>query len=728
MSGRSSLGQSIRVGVAALLLAASVVSPTASGTTDGEPTVPDAAAPSAQAPSPSATPTAGLVPDPASAATAPPAGPGLTIDSITPAELVPGGTVRVSGRVVAEAGGWEDVTVAVRRTLRRTATVSALDQWTGDTDDGDRPDDPSTTAVVETVIGAVPSGPGTAFSVDVVADEVGLSDDLRVAGPYGLELSLQVAGEEVDAERGFLLWSPETTALPSRLVGVLPLVGPVPDLLTGLAPPAELRELTAEGGELRRRLELGLALEVDWAVDPALLAGLVAARAADPAGPEASWLAALAQGRGDREVVLLDWAVPSAAKLAGAVDPVGARTVVEDVRQEVLPPEELEQLLAGPVREDVFVATSQGTDLATLGLLLDGRTDVVLAEQAVPLLDDLALTYTEDAVTVLAGPDEPLTAVLAGSEVTEHAVAAAGGDPLATTRLLARLATTTLQRPNDPRLVALLFPDDVVATPGGTQALATALGRTGWASGVGLSQALVTAPATQPRAGLPDGRRPPPDQGVRRALQALLAYSSVSSAFAAPDPLMAAPAQRRVAAGLSSLTGVDAPAQVAGVLEAEAARVVDGVRLVQGSRVTLAAEQAAMPFTVVNDLDRPVELLLDVRSTSPRLRILAAPQAVVLQPGVRTVVEIDVEAVASGPAEVTAQLRTTDGRSWGPGGTSTVRVAIQAEARVLGVLAAAVGVLFVGGSVRAFRVNRRRRALDHELVPSTVPGTGGGTP
>lgn len=687
----------------------------------------------------------GAVIPPAGAATTADAEADLVVDAVVPAELVPGGQVDLSGHVTAGARALTDVQVTIHRTVRRSSTVSAVEDWLADPQPpgtaepgAGRPSSVATTVLATLEIGDLPEDGTGRFALRVEADELGLPETLQAAGPYGLQLEATAQEVLLDSERGFLLWSPVTDAAPTQLFSVASFIGPASDLATGLPSGVELEDLTAEGGRLQLLLALARGLDSAWALDPALLAGLNREATRTPTTTSSSrrWLEELGLARGDRDVVLLDWALPSAARLASAPDVDEAHELLRQVREDLLSDAELERLLDGPSRDDVLLHTDGSVDRTELGVLLDGRRSVVIEEQAVPLVDAFALSYTDDAVTELAGPDGPVTAVLVGASVSRDAATAAEGDALATTRLLARLATTTLQRPNDPRLVALALPADLRPTPQGSQALSRALESTSWSTGVGLSQALGTAPSDQEREPLPRSGPLPVRPDVARAFAARTALDAVSAAVVgdgqdAPDPADDAPqpvpTQRLLAAALSGLTAPAAPAQVAGAMLRAAEAAVAGVRIVPGSQITLAAEEAAIPFTVVNDLDRPVRLVLEVTSRSPRLRIVQESPTVVLQPGVRTVVDVDVEAVANGRAEVTAALRTVDGQPWGEATTLVVSVTTQAEARVLGLVAAAVTLLFVGGSVRAVRVNRRRRLLEQAAVPTTepTPPTGG---
>ena len=302
--------------------------------------------------------------------------------------------------------------------------------------------------------------------------------------------------------------------------------------------------------------------------------------------------------------------------------------------------------------------------------------------------------------------------MLPDASLSADTASALEGSPLALTRVLARLATTTLQRPNDPRLLAVALPADLDPAPGSAAEVAEALARTGWAETVPLTTALGTPPADAARTALPRGRDPEVP-GVQDLLDAVADGRRVAAATAAPEePVVAAALDLRAAATLSRSADAGAAADLAGRLRAQTSGTVDAVQVVPGSRVTLVAAEAALPVSVVNDLDTEVSLVLEVRSRSPRLQVPQTRVPVSVEPGQRTVVDVPVVAVASGPAEVSTQLVTADGRAWGPVSAVSVTVATQAEGRVLTGIGIGVAVLFVLGAARAFVLDRRGRELE----------------
>lgn len=686
----------------------------------------------------------------------------LVVSSIEPIELTPGGSVTIRGEVRGGEDGLEAAQVSVRRASNRSDTVSSLQRWTAPVDPLPGPavgrgelEDPAATARTEgeVAVGDVPASSTVPFSVRLEAEELDLPESSTAAGSYGLQLLLTTSTEVVDDERGFLVWSPPVDASPTSVVVTVPLTAPPVLAETGLPDPDVLRGEVADGGRLDNALAVAGTLDADWVLDPTLLAGLVAAQTAagaeatvpsgtpspatdptDGASPAPSpttdptadpteeadgdvvdrWLAELREARGVREVVLSDWADPDPARLQSATDPAAAWATLTTAQQRALPAEEVERLVDGRTRDDVLVATDDGASQVDLAALSRGRTTALMHEEAVPLQDPFGLSYTPDQVSIVTATEgRQLKAVLADQVLGDDLAAAVEGSPLSLTRVVARLATTTLQRPNDPRLLAIHLPDTLRPADGATDAVAAALDDTGWARTVRLSTALGTPPSTEAREPLPDGGPLEPHPGVQQMLDAVADSRLVADAVNGPQQPEEDPdLPLQTAAALSRHVDPDTAEALATDLASATQQTVDAIRVVPGSRITLVAAQAALPVTVVNELTSPVELVLDIRSRSPRLQVSESKVPVTVAPGQRTVVEVPVVAVASGPADVSYQLVTALDRPWGAPSTVTVTVATQAEGRVLAAIGVVIALLFVLGAGRAFIRNRRGRELD----------------
>jgi hypothetical protein len=329
-------------------------------------------------------------------------------------------------------------------------------------------------------------------------------------------------------------------------------------------------------------------------------------------------------------------------------------------------------------------------------------------DTAVPLLDP-TLSFTPDLRADVVSAAGTARLLVTDSVLSARLAGGAGGDPLAATGLVADLAATALQRPSDRRTVGLLAEDLTDADPEAVTVLAEVLGGTMWARPVGMAEWLDVPPPAQPR------RIPGPvaDDLVAAAapatedlLAALSLARSLDGALAGGAGREAAD-RRRAAAAVAA--GPAAMSAVAARTRDVTSGWVQGVRIVPGSTVTLAAAEAALPVTLVNDLDEDASLVLAARSRSPRLRIPEQAVTVEVPAGGRLRVDLPVEAVSNGPAEVTLRLLAADDTPWGPAADIEVRVATGAEAGVLWVAAVAAAGVFVIGTWRTVRRSRRGR-------------------
>jgi hypothetical protein len=350
-------------------------------------------------------------------------------------------------------------------------------------------------------------------------------------------------------------------------------------------------------------------------------AGRAEAARADGVAVASRWLDTLADARGGREVVLSDWADPDPARLRSADDVADAWATLRTAQQAALPDDLAEDLLAGRPRRDVLAATD-GT--AQLG----GPADAGRGPPVGP------------AARGPGAAERPLRPELhAGRRGRGHrrraAVHRRASGRLALRRHRARgrgLAARTDPGPRPPRhhdAAAPQRPAPAGGGPAGRPRPGPGAGRTGrrrprehdlgrdGAAEHGTGHPALRrgprGPAHRPRA-----RRP----GVQELLDAVADGREVAAAVASPeDPVAVAGLDLRAAATLSRSTDPGAAAELAARLREQTSGTVGGVHVVPGSRVTLVAAQAALPVTVVNDLDTEVALVLEVRSRSPRLQV-----------------------------------------------------------------------------------------------------------
>lgn len=122
--------------------------------------------------------------------------------------------------------------------------------------------------------------------------------------------------------------------------------------------------------------------------------------------------------------------------------------------------------------------------------------------------------------------------------------------------------------------------------------------------------------------------------------------------------------------------------------------------------VTLSSNTGAFPVNVVNQLDVPVTVRLELESANPHRMSVGSVTAQRIEPGETEIVRVTAEAVANGKVRVALQLATVDGT---PLGTATQTVVNATEYGVIGwFLIVGAALLFVAGlAVRTVRGKRR---------------------
>jgi len=129
------------------------------------------------------------------------------------------------------------------------------------------------------------------------------------------------------------------------------------------------------------------------------------------------------------------------------------------------------------------------------------------------------------------------------------------------------------------------------------------------------------------------------------------------------------------------------------------------------STVTLSSNTGAFPVNVVNHLEVPVTVRLELVSANPQRMAVEPVTAQRVEPGETEIVRVTAEAVANGKVRVDLQLATVDGT---PLGRPTQTVVNATDYGVIGwFLIVGAGLLFVAGlALRTVRGKRRNGRPD----------------
>ncbi len=710
----------------------------------------------------------------------------ITLENVAPAVLTPADTLSVRAVVANDTPDpLTDVSLRLWVRSTRSSDRAALNDWvTGQTAPGD-------VVRTVPLPDPLPAGAKRAVDLTVPAADLQLPKNRDAWGPRGLAVeAVDGAGAPYAVTRSFLIWMGSPGGfLPTKVTVLVPLSDGPPAVGSGRLPQNRVRDQIADGGRLRNVLAAASVPGVTWALDPALLeeepspdgatqagsepsppaggtatSGEQSGNATEPPGPRqqaskelARWqedLAAAAQGQ---EVITLPYGDPDLNALAHA----GQQGLYELAEQQGR--DTVQQLLRLPGRTDIAWPASGSLDTDAVQMLVSaGRRSVVLSGGAHPPAARLGITVTGRS-TIEAGSrtlsgllvDTPLSATLASLGIDE-AVGAGGGTRSSTTpntgsgtagppsteatgaagvvqRLLAETAAITLERPFDPRHILVAAPRDWAPDAKAAVAAVQALTAAPWTQATPLGDLVRTPPPDVERAPLrypaADRRAELPAAGLQAVAEALARQRVTATVLADPQPMVAAAERSAVAASATGWRGrLDEWRKEIDRFRRQAQADANGLRVLQGSDLTVVSSQVQLPVTVENTLPQKAQVQVSLRATTQRLVVPGSPLVSVPASSQRRLT-VPVRAVANGNTDVVVQLLTPGGEPIGDAVTMTVRVRADWETWGTLVLGAVVGLVLVVGVVRGIRQGRRQRELlspDLGTHTSTAGGAGDG--
>lgn len=681
----------------------------------------------------------------------------VAITALTPAAPQPADTLVFSG-TVTNTGSTVVRMVSVRVRMSPTGLVDRYEIGqlvAGNTNRTGNPVPGSTVALTS----ALDPGATIAYTISVPVADLSLSDQTPSVRIIGVEaLGNPVPGDQGGAvglglTMTFLPWFPPGSSVrPTRVVWLLPLTDPP----ARDAADVMLNEGTGVSVSPRGRLSRLLALTAQYPgvltplIDPALTETLATMsnggyQVRTPAGAlvpgthavaATAWLAeaqALLAPSTAREptqrapttVYAMPYAQPDLVALHRAgldLDLTRAVTGSAGRLAADLPEADIGGTLVWPTDGLVDSGTLDALRAAGTRLMLLSGADFAPLSPLYETLDGVApLTDDGKVVAVLADPG--LSAALAMPTSTP------GAALLARQRLLAEVAATTLEDPNDPRTIVAAPPPQWSPDPATVAVWLSALRSSPYMAPATLPSllALPAAHGAGPSRTLADY----PERARRHELSSqYLAVVELRrdqlDTFRALIPNSADPSTDRIEDALSRTESASWRTDRAGgvrllrTVGAELETLMSTVRVLSRGTVTFPGESGVVPVTVANDLSTPVRVGLHLTGT-PAARFESAPfPAFTVAPGTKVSVEVPARVLGSGDVAVAVQLLTPDGRPYASPTPLQVRSAAYAQAAswivggLLGVLVLLLGVNFV----------RRRRQLHTEHLANAAAGTG----
>lgn len=636
-----------------------------------------------------------------------PAEPTVDIDirSIEPAIPQAGDILTVAGTVTNRSGSTlDDVQALFRHNLNplsSRADVRLLDEnprlmW------GSRPGH-----VFDEIAESLPPGQSAGFQLEMVVatacpavEPAGLPCvQIQHPGVYVIGVDIRegdpdTPGARVDAGTTltFLPWliEPVERRVPVAMLWPLVTTPLVPRTDEGLAPEGAAAVIGPTGW-LPMLLDAPGEAPVTWVVDPDLLSSVAAI--ADQGGPYAAsaaqWWERFAAATTGTKTWLLPYAAPDFAAFGPDIAPDLARESLRRSRAEAARVPGARTGMVWPVGGELAADTLERLAAA-------GFSTVVLAEAAVPP------AAAGPVVSVSAGEHE-LTGIITDSGLDAAIRSADDRDVTLRQRWLAEtaLAVTGASDPSRPLVAAP--PLGWQPTPQQARHLIEVWTQTPWVEPVGLdavepSAATVAAPRSAPVALPPENAAAATDLNAAVAQYRRLAGDSTVSDDHSAATLRAASAFWRDDPQRGRAYAERKTREVAGYLAEVSLQVAPAV--------TLSSNTGAFPVNVVNNLDVPVTVRLELQSANPDRMSVEPITAQRIEARETEILRVTAEAAANGRVRVDMQLATVDGR---PLGEARHTVVNATEYGVVGwfIIGGAIALFAAALAIRTVRGRRR---------------------
>lgn len=683
----------------------------------------------------------------------------LTLTSLDPTSLAPGGTLTARVRVTnTSEESLDAASLELRTRSSRVTDRAQLSQWEGLTGP-----DTAGEPVASSDPTVIAPGDSATLQIRVPAEGLGFSEESYLWGTRRISLTLSTSDGPQDAIRTFVVWRPEGASGSITESVLLPMTGTDPG--AAAADPSAYAD-SAASGHLASLQALAAREDVDWWLDPQLLdpPRLAIAEEGDPQTTN-----------GDAAA---EYAVPETAQAIASTlqDAVGSRTVLAMPYART----DLAGLREGGATDLADAADALGRDTwQESGIVLRSRAVGIPGDEVTADALDQAAATGADTVIVPSTSvrEDPGSAVTPSSIGTYEATGATGSgrdlrvlapdpelsaefasldgstDPeLVTQRMLAETATIASEYSQAPRHL-LISPDPEAALDAEAAGTALdALDEAPWLTR-GTTDALLSAaeqdavtanPSTPgddlyalgaidaatvaPSAESEDGtwtRTDPADvaatnvePALARRLQDLWGELDTLGAVMEDDAALDGPRLEVLSAASEHWGSAAGSSARADLAESAVADLTGAISVVPTSGYNLISDSAGVPITVKNSLDTPITVRIAVTSDRPIVRVGEQPVVTVPARG-QIDKTVPVEAIANGTVTLSVQLTSDPDAEDAPDGgaqalTSTSEVPLTVnpawENWTTLLLVIGMGALVVVGVARARHTGSSHRA------------------
>jgi len=574
-------------------------------------------------------------------------------------------------------------------------------------------------------------------SADLTAAATALP--LTFPGVYGVSVEVKSGSTVIGSARTAVAWNAASAATVPVAIAV-PLT--VPASSSGFLTAAQLTQYTAPGGILTTELSDVQGTDITIGIDPRVIASIRVLGKSAPASAVA-WLKAL--GQLPNESFPLAWADAdlTAPLHAGSGAVLATKSLDYAINPALFPTSSgttptpapggstgstsvptSSSLVAWdytlPSLEWPATSSVEPTDLKPLAAA--GISSLIVSSGNVDDPDGQGLdgASAKSDSTTLAVSDDVLSGYLrTAAATTTRTSAVTPITELTTTLALMGLQSTT------PRAVLLTLGSNwATSTTSFTRTLGDLYARS-WVSG-----ATMTGVLAESRQSVTLDKDTEADSRIDAVGELLSAESEVAQfAPIAKNPTAITSANRLELLALLSNEWIDTPTTWATAVQAYLSQADDAVSSVQvahSSRILAGSDQISLPISITNGLDQDVTVQLSVRPRTARLSIDPADQVqtLVIPADSQRRVQIPIDAVSNGKAQLVVRLTSASGLA--VGSPQVLQIDVQAGWETIGTLifVALVVALFAFGLIRNIRKRRRANAAADDDAGVETDGAG----